>query len=72
LTVAHVAEFYFVGTTLKLGQDLKHGRIGTENQQDYALLELHEKQQPIFVEKSQNWYSHHVVADELQGEREKQ
>ena len=43
----------------------------TENQQDYALLELHGKQQPIFVAKSQNWYFRHVVGGEVQGEREK-
>jgi hypothetical protein len=59
LIVGHVAEFYFeiAATTLKettLGQDLEHGRMETENQQDYALLEPHGRPQLIFVERNQN------------------
>ena len=60
LIVDHVTEFCFeiAATTLKgtttLGQDLEHGRMETENQQDYALLEPRGRPQLIFVGRNQN------------------
>ena len=37
-----------------LGQDLKYGRMEMENRQDCAWLELHERQQLIFVVRIRN------------------
>ena len=63
LNVAHVSGCYSeVGQlavakkfeAVRLGRDLEHGRTETENQQDYALLGLHERQRPIFAARTRN------------------